>query len=312
MFWKDLRAELQARDLPLILGGLSTAVAISGPFGSYAVLSMGQRFVFWFPVLVGTAICFFAFRVWAMRRFASQRRLWPSVLQAMVFALLVTPVFGMVFGVFFGPYFGTLAGWAEIAALVWLTSLGLCFVRHPANPGHLATDLPLRVTAPLADRRADAAVPDQIPSSLADAPRLIDRLPADKRGAILRLEVQDHYVLVTTAKGSSTVLMRLSDAMAETAPVEGAQVHRSFWVAWEAVVQAEQVKGRWYLSMRDGALVPVSRVNVTKLEARGLIRPDAGQRGRGIKSGLAPVRMARARGPKSPSNTGSSARNPPV
>ena len=240
----------------MVLGGFSVSVAISGPIGSYAVLNIAQRFAFWLPLIAVAAVCFFAFRIWALRRFPSHYKVWPTVLVAVIFAVVSAPVIGAMFRTFVGPDFGTLAGMGEIAALVFLLTSGLTFLQHPANPGQLGSD-PVALTEAL--------------PQIAEAPRLLERLPPAKRGAIVRLEVQDHYVQVTTDKGRSNLLMRLSDAIAETLPVEGAQVHRSYWVAWDAVQQAEQDKGRWYLSMQDGARVPVSRANVTKLETRGLI-----------------------------------------
>ncbi|MCB1420416.1 MAG: LytTR family transcriptional regulator [Notoacmeibacter sp.] len=113
-----------------------------------------------------------------------------------------------------------------------------------------------------ADRTSMASAPPR--------PAILDRLPADKRGALIRLEVQDHYVLVVTTKGRELLLMRLGDAMREAAPVEGLQVHRSHWVARDGVadvIREPGKNGRTVLRTNDGADVPVSRGNVADVKA---------------------------------------------
>ena len=52
------------------------------------------------------------------------------------------------------------------------------------------------------------------------------------------LSMQDHFVRVTTDRGSAMVLIRFSDAVRELAGHSGAQVHRSHWVA---AGQAKQI-----------------------------------------------------------------------
>ncbi len=104
----------------------------------------------------------------------------------------------------------------------------------------------------------------ETPTDPRPAPRaaLIDRLPVERRGAILRLEVQDHYVKVVTSQASELLLMRLGDAIAETAPGSGIRVHRSHWVADEAVDRIVRHGGsnpRLEVRTTDGATIPVSR-----------------------------------------------------
>ncbi len=101
-------------------------------------------------------------------------------------------------------------------------------------------------------------------------PALIDRLPRHLRGRLLHLEVSDHYVEITTDKGRSMVLMRLADAMRETAPTAGLQVHRSHWVALDAVRKSARQAGKPVLELEDGAIVPVSRSYVAAVKAAGL------------------------------------------
>lgn len=109
------------------------------------------------------------------------------------------------------------------------------------------------------------------PATTAKPPPLLDRLPLDKRGALYALTVEDHYTRVRTAKGDHLVLMRLSDAMREVGDTEGAQVHRSHWVAWSAVTAAQRASDRAILTLADSTEIPVSRANVAKIKNAGLL-----------------------------------------
>ena len=59
--------------------------------------------------------------------------------------------------------------------------------------------------------------------------------------------------------------------MAEASPVDGVQVHRSHWVAWDAIAAVESADGRAVLRLKRGETIPVSRSHREKLEARGLL-----------------------------------------
>ena len=67
-------------------------------------------------------------------------------------------------------------------------------------------------------------------------PRFLERLPLGLRDAELwAVEAEDHYLRVHTARRQELILMRLSDAVNELQGIEGAQTHRSWWVARGAV-----------------------------------------------------------------------------
>ncbi|PVM85722.1 LytTR family DNA-binding domain-containing protein [Caulobacter endophyticus] len=104
----------------------------------------------------------------------------------------------------------------------------------------------------------------------AAAPRFLDRLPPRLRGARLyAVEAQDHYLRLHTSRGEDLILMRLSDALAELEGIEGAQTHRSWWVAREAVVEARRGDGRAVLTLASGAEAPVSRAYAKALREAG-------------------------------------------
>jgi len=90
--------------------------------------------------------------------------------------------------------------------------------------------------------------------------RFLDRLPARLRGAAIRaVQSEDHYLRIHTDLGSDLILMRLSDALVELEGLEGAQTHRSWWVAKDAVRGVSRGDGRATLTLDGGVEAPVSR-----------------------------------------------------
>ncbi len=98
-------------------------------------------------------------------------------------------------------------------------------------------------------------------------PKVLERAkPALRQATLIALSAEDHYVRLITDKGEELLLMRFADAVAETDPVEGVQVHRSWWVAREAIGHISKQGGNVKLTMRDGTEVPVSRRRAKQLE----------------------------------------------
>ena len=101
-------------------------------------------------------------------------------------------------------------------------------------------------------------------------PRFFERMPAKLKGALLyAVQAEDHYLRLHTSKGSDLILMRLTDAIAELDGVEGAQTHRSWWVAKDAVESSRRDGDRLTLVLKGGAEAPVSRPNVRPLREAG-------------------------------------------
>ena len=100
----------------------------------------------------------------------------------------------------------------------------------------------------------------------------MDRLPPKLMGgAIHAVEAEDHYLRVHTSKGADLILCRLADAIAELEGIEGAQVHRSWWVARAAVSDVKRDGARVTLALPGGVEAPVSRPNVKALKEAGWI-----------------------------------------
>jgi DNA-binding LytR/AlgR family response regulator len=99
---------------------------------------------------------------------------------------------------------------------------------------------------------------------------ILARLPLKLRAATLyAVEAEDHYIRLHTSAGSDLVLLRFSDALAELQGIEGAQVHRSWWVARDAVSSSRRVDGRLVLVLRNGTETPVSRTFTRALKEDG-------------------------------------------
>ena len=103
-------------------------------------------------------------------------------------------------------------------------------------------------------------------------PRFLERLPPRLRGADLwAVSAEDHYLRVHTSKGQDLILLRLSDAIAELEGLEGAQTHRSWWVAKGAIADAKRGDGAAAIHLPDGTQAPVSRPRIKALRERGWI-----------------------------------------
>ncbi|KQY84946.1 LytTR family DNA-binding domain-containing protein [Brevundimonas sp. Root1423] len=100
--------------------------------------------------------------------------------------------------------------------------------------------------------------------------RFLDRLPLKLRGAVIRaVQSEDHYLRIHTDRGSDLILMRLSDALTELEGLEGAQTHRSWWVAKDAVRGVSRGDGRATLTLDGGLEAPVSRRYAKALREAG-------------------------------------------
>jgi hypothetical protein len=150
-----------------------------------------------------------------------------------------------------------------VPGAVWRLSL----MAHNAGPV-LVVSAAMTALNYLADR--DPPQTHATPAQDAPPPAFLERMPIKLKGAELyAVEAEDHYLRLHTSKGADLILMRLSDAIDELEGIEGAQTHRSWWVAREGVDDARRADGRAVLTLKDGAEVPVSRTYVRALRQAG-------------------------------------------
>lgn len=250
--WRD---ELKHTDRGLLFLAewivLSLLMAVSGPFGTYEKLEFMPRLLYWAAIsggalMLGSLTCELlrvatpgiGYRVRVLATAAANALFIGFAIWRLSLALLdgsAVPA----------PAF------SDLALAVFVVSLGVSS---------------LRLTRDLAETDRERQP--------APSPRLLDRLEPQFQGQLLRLSVNDHYVEVVTDRGVASVLMRFSDALAELEGVDGHRVHRSHWVARDAVVGTERQRNRLFLKTTDGVSVPVSATYRDDLMRQGVIASE--------------------------------------
>ncbi|HKU96918.1 MAG TPA: LytTR family DNA-binding domain-containing protein [Vineibacter sp.] len=124
------------------------------------------------------------------------------------------------------------------------------------------------VPSPPADASPPTVPPPALPAS-SPADSFLRRLPPELGRDLQAVEMEDHYARVHTALGSTLILLRLRDAVTELGEGSGLQVHRSWWVARDAVARSERDGTKTTLILRNGVRVPVSKTYRDAIKAAG-------------------------------------------
>lgn len=241
--WRELGRGL------FVAGAAGVVLALTGAFDS-GEESLWIRFVYWVPLMLAGGLWGHVVSLWAQRRIDLSERPWMGVL---VLTAGIT-----------GP----------VSVLVWFVT-GLVFdgrIRPFAHLPYMIGPVLIVTVALSAISIFVSRTPVQTHAAVAGAPRsrFLDRLPPRLRGAeIHAVQAEDHYLRIHTSRGSDLILMRLSDALDELEGLEGAQTHRSWWVAREAVRDVSRGDGRAALTLESGLTAPVSRRYARALREAG-------------------------------------------
>jgi hypothetical protein len=121
--------------------------------------------------------------------------------------------------------------------LVWLGLNAARFLRLPEE---------LKSSSPAATKE---------PSSL----QFMKRLPAERRGELVAVSAELHYLRVYTTLGESLILQGFGEALAEIGPENGIQIHRSHWINPKFALDLLRRDGRMQVKLRNGIVLPVAR-----------------------------------------------------
>ena len=241
----------------LVIAAIGLALAALGPFGSYEV-PFGYRALLW----IGFTVAGYAFMrplvpVSGWLSTATGIGRLPAQLVAITVAAV--PLALLIDFILVRLTRGGVPDFGERYVQVWGIGLAITlFMTRFFGRGETRSELQ---EAPLPEVPAS---PDLGPIRA----RFIDRLPGTIGSPLLCLSMEDHYVRAHGPTGSALILMRMRDAMAELEGLPGLQVHRSWWVAREAVERVEREDGGLRLRLANGMVVPVARSQVGAVRAQ--------------------------------------------
>jgi hypothetical protein len=225
---------------------LGAVLGLIGPFGTFVQAGVGVRLVYWIGL-----------------------------------SLAMTPIYGLAIR---GA--AALDGWRGLPGAVWMIALAIAaaapvalissvvatrvwpYLSAMPPTGWLAQAMAvsLVIVTPygLLSRRLAPFRPASAPPAPAVAP------PSLKgRRDLICLQMEDHYVRVHTLAGSELVYLSMRDAEQSLDPKLGRRVHRSWWVAREAVVEPLTDGRNLRLRLINGIEAPVSRSQVAVLREAG-------------------------------------------
>jgi hypothetical protein len=170
--------------------------------------------------------------------------------------------------------------WALYVLLVSMAISAFRLVRDHRDAGPTAASDPdtsdttakhLREPADLAARITDLEPPETVYAKTPPDVPILDRIPSDLRADLIRLSARDHFVEIVTTLGKREVRMRLKDAVREIGDTKGHLVHRSHWVAENAIDGSNTQGGKVTLRLINGDEIPVSRAHHKILQDEGVL-----------------------------------------
>lgn len=239
------------------LGRVLLVCAVAGAFlgliGPLDTLQapLALRLGYWVIAAMGGGVIGWGVTVMLMRWLPLEGRPWLTIAAIALVMTAPATLFIWIWGELAFGGEAHMGGFLHLVGPVALISLAMTALNR------LILDRPLPVqVAPSAPAVTRSAFLDRLPQRLRDA-------------ALLAVEAEDHYLRVHTDRGSDLILLRLSDALNELAALDGAQTHRSWWVARAAVRDVAKGDGRATLTLEGGLRVPVSRAHAANLRAAG-------------------------------------------
>lgn len=238
-----------------VLTGIGTFLSILNPFNAGTALEFWQTWLYWNGLVIyGSVIG--ALTSSRLLRWMEGLPIWLIIAAiAATCALFVTPVLILLNDLANGNHV-PLRAYPRVYGLALVISIGITvfgfLVSRASSPPEAETS---------DDERSEAALR-----------AFMSRLPIPFRnGELYGISSEDHYLRIHTSVGEHLFLERLSNAVHALEPVDGFQVHRSWWVAEDGVESATTTAGKITLKLKSGTEVPVSRTYAPKVREAGWI-----------------------------------------
>ena len=239
----------------IVMAAVGGVMGVAGPFGTQDTVAVVPRIIYWIWVVYST----YAIGLFFVTFLCPMLEVLPTWLRGLLM--------GCVNGAAISTYIVSLN--LVIFGEDFLEGNPLGFFMRVFLIALFVTLAVSKAIDHLQDRHDEGAI--KVAAKSLGMPPLMERLPLEKRGTLMALSVEDHYVRIRTTVAETLVLMRLSDAIRETGELNGDQVHRSHWVNYDQVTAARREGDRAILTLADESEVPVSRSNLPKIKEAGLL-----------------------------------------
>lgn len=226
----------------MITAAITLVCFLSGPFGTLEALPSGFRLIYWALIVLSTGLL----GLWIHALIRSQQWLGVSriALVSAVFGFCASGLVILLSLALLNPI-QSFPGPVDIFVYSFPSATVIFFIMVIVEHSQTETTQPLTNTQPALTNR-------------------LEKHSGARK--VLALCAQDHYVEVITEKGSELCLLRLNDAIAESAPEIGLQIHRSHWVAKSAIKKAELKGPSPQVRLIDGRILKVSQSRLKELE----------------------------------------------
>ena len=261
---RELRRSLAGQAVALVC--LVALFAFIGPFGTYDSLGAPDRIGYWVVAMGGNWLvcgCIMMLALVLVSGVSIRRRILVTAAAAPVAAAPGTGVVLAAEALFRRGYAEAISVptvYLSVAVLMLVIGLGVVAVLEIRRPA-VADSAP----------GPDAEPMDAVGSRPSSGACFLDRLPEKLGRDLVYLKTADHYVEAVTTAGSTLVLMRFVDAVAELDGAGGLRVHRSYWITCRHVTGGARRHGRTTLRLTGGHEVPVSRTYLPAARAAGLV-----------------------------------------
>lgn len=260
---RERHADIAARLGPPL--GVGLVLGLLGPFGTFDLLAPMPRVAYWILVVsMNWLLADVAVRSvskWAGDKVPVR---WLSVpcIGALIVAFPATGIVALANGL-------SGIGWPDNVPLLFfqvlllLVAIGVPVCAWEEARARGAVDSAAGAADTAQGQDASGSPQPQGGSSLFAA-----RFARPLEGQLICLEMQDHYLIVHSTGGSTMILCRMEDAARELNGT-GRRVHRSWWVAQDAVAGTEREGQRTFLRLTDDRRVPVGRSFKAELKDAG-------------------------------------------
>jgi len=234
-----------------VLMAIGLLMGFLAPFG-FDRAPVVSRYVYWMICMVGGGLIGFVLDEWLSRRITATWR------RVAVISVLMTPLVTLLVVITGLLLLGGPSGWPIYQRLLWQV-WPLC--------------LAVMVVRALVWRRRQTRIVTRtvIAPPLPEAEAAFRRrLSAKRRSArLIAIEAHDHYLKVHTEAGAELITLRFADALTELSQAHGWRVHRSWWVAADAVEAVRWRRGAGEIRLVGGLRAPASRTYGAVLKEAG-------------------------------------------